>query len=310
MDLVSQMNPRPPAGVRVGTAGWADPALIKCGRFYPRKSATAADRLQFYADNFNLVEVDSSYYAIPAVSTTLSWAERTPDDFLFNVKAYGALTQHPINSRTLSPSIRHLLPDAGVEKQLKPTDLPPNVMDRIWVEFRESLEPLVQAGKLGAVLFQFPKWFLCSQANMDYILRCRERMDPIPLAAEFRQSTWLDKAHCERTLGFLRDNAIVNVVVDEPQGHPNSVPLIAEVTAPLSILRLHGHRSETWNKPGISVQERFKYLYSDRELHDIATVVRDLKGSSKETHVVFNNCYEDFGVKNAQTTVDLLVEQS
>ena len=150
--------------VLIGTASWADPSLIKCGTFYPPDAKSPEARLRFYASQFPLVEVDSPYYAIPSANTAKLWAERTPDDFVFDAKAFRALTTHQTKPKAFPKFISESLPDK-TKKTVYYKDLPNELRDALWSEFKNALVPLKKAGKLGVVLFQFPPWFTPSPAN-------------------------------------------------------------------------------------------------------------------------------------------------
>ena len=116
-----------------------------------------------------------------------------------------------------------------------------------------------------------------------------------------------DEQSAERTLGMLRDLGLTYVVVDEPQGFKTSVPPIVEATSPeLAMIRFHGHNRENWEKPGIGAAERFRYLYSEDELEKWVQPAEELAGKSEQLHVLMNNCYEDYGVRNAAQIADLI----
>src|SRR6476620_3907645 len=170
--------------ILVGTASWTDKSLIQCGRYYPSDVKTAEQRLRYYASEFPIVEVDSSYYAIPSEQTVRLWAERTPGDFVFDVKAFRMFTQHQTAPRVLPKYICESLPLD--KKSLYYKDMPGELLDALWNEFRNALLPLKEAGKLGIVLFQFPPWFLANKANLAHIEQCVERMSGFRLAVEFR----------------------------------------------------------------------------------------------------------------------------
>lgn len=300
-DFFDELPVLPGEGIRIGTAGWTDPTLIKSGRFYPSGVSSAAERLSYYAEHFNLVEVDSSFYFLPSFRNSVLWVERTPEGFLFNVKAFSAMTQHPMSLHALPVELRKdLAPgDENKDAKLAAAKLPREIVDVIWSEFIQALAPLHESGKLGSVLFQFPKWFPYSHANMDYILKCKQRLGDYRMAVEFRQGTWMEPRNQKATLDFLRKNGLIYVCVDEPQGLPNSVPLVPEATSNVGIFRLHGRNQATWNKQGAGVAERFHYLYSPKELKGLVPVVKEIASSAQETQIVFNNCYQDYAVRNA-----------
>ena len=161
--------------VRVGTSSWTDPTLIESGRFYPASAKNAEARLRFYASQFNLVEVDSSYYGLPNEKTAGLWVDRTPDNFIFNIKSFRLFTQHPTPQLALPSDIRMALPrEASAKSNLYLRDLPEELVKEVWRRFESALLPLDSAGKLGAVLFQFPSWYYPGNEQRDYILSCRE----------------------------------------------------------------------------------------------------------------------------------------
>src|SRR5436305_10609427 len=151
--------------VRVGTASWTDRTLIESG-WYPPEANNPEKRLRYYARQFPLVEVDATYYALPAEQTARAWAERTPADFTFNVKAFSLFTQHPTPVRALPADLREAAGQAGKDRvYLK--DVGPDVAEAAWDRFLAALEPLREAGKLGAILLQFPPWFPIGRARRD-----------------------------------------------------------------------------------------------------------------------------------------------
>jgi len=281
--------------IRVGTAGWTDKTLIDSG-WYPDDASNPEKRLKYYASQFPLVEVDSAYYALPAERTAEAWAARTPEHFTFNIKAFSLFTQHPTRVRSLPTDLREDAGKAGKDRiYLK--DVDPQLTNEAWDRFLAALEPLRSAGKLGAILLQFPPWFPIGRANKQYIVDCAERVAPDQVCVEFRNRTWMTEGNQKETLEFLASHQLPYVCVDEPQGYPNSIPPVLAATSDLAVVRLHGH-SEHWDAK--SVQERFNYRYSDKELNLWAGNVKKLAADADETHVVFNNCYRDYAHVNAQ----------
>ena len=293
--------------IRVGTCGWTDPTLIKAGTFYPSGTNTAEGRLRFYASQFPIVEVDATYYALPRQEQAGLWVERTPPDFIFNVKAYSLLTQHPTVAKTLPTDLSEaILPEHRDKQRLYPSHLAEEAIEEIWRRFAEALLPLDSAGKLGAVLLQFPEWFVPSRANRAYLLLAKEKLAGYRVCVEFRNPAWFgtDRDR-DRTLGLLRDHDLPLVCVDMPQGFRSSVPPIAEATSPaLSVVRFHGRDPEAWQKK--TVTERFRYLYTEKELAEWVPKVDHLAESAREVHVLMNNCYRDQAVTNARQLADLL----
>jgi uncharacterized protein YecE (DUF72 family) len=293
------------ARILVGISSWTEPTLIKAGTFYPPDAKTAEDRLRFYAERFPVVEIDSTFYSLPNPKTAQLWAERTPPDFVFDAKAFGLLTHHPTPLARMPKDIREkLVPCAKANLYYK--DLDAKVRESIWDRFREGMEPLQQAGKLGAVLFQFPKWFLPSPTSYRFMEDLREWLPDFNIAIEFRQAAWLKEERRERLMKFLQGHGFTYVAVDEPQGFSSSVPPVAAVTAPLAMVRFHGRNRETWEKKGISPVEKFRYLYDREELSEWVPRIREMALQAEDVHAIMNNCYADYAVRNASDLADLL----
>jgi uncharacterized protein YecE (DUF72 family) len=293
--------------ILVGTASWTDPTLLQSG-WYPDQVRSAEDRLRYYADRFPLVEVDSTFYALPARRNAQAWVERTPPHFRFDLKAFRAFTQHPIPKESLPRDLREAL---GVPPRASGwyyPELPEEVREELWRRFEDALFPLQQAGKLGVVLFQFPPWFTCLPAHREWVRQCVERLKNLSLAVEFRHKSWWEGRRIPETLAWEKELGVVGVTVDEPQGFASSVPAIWEPTSNrLALVRLHGRNRQTWMKKGLSsAAERFRYLYDDQELAELAAHIRRLSKQVEELHVIFNNCYRDYGVRNAARLREIL----
>jgi uncharacterized protein YecE (DUF72 family) len=288
--------------VRVGTASWTDRTLLESG-WYPPEADTPEQRLRYYARQFALVEVDATYYALPAEQTAALWAARTPAGFTFNVKAFSLFTHHPTPVAALPADLRPAAEKTGKDRVYF-KDLGPSVADAAWQRFAAALEPLRAAGKLGAILLQFPPWFPISRARKDYIVACAARAAPDRVCVEFRNRTWMTPGNQDETLGFLTEHRLAYVCVDMPQGHRDSIPPVLAATAPgLAVIRMHGH-SRRWDSRDI--HERFGYRYTDAELTEWAPKVHALAHDAEETHVLFNNCYRDYAQVNAQQLAALL----
>ena len=294
--------------VRVGTASWTDPTMTAKGVFYPDDARTAEDRLRYYAEQFPVVEVDATYYALPREQQSQLWVERTPADFVMDVKAHALMTGQPTEVKRLSKDIREALPEKLKDKsRIYGKDLPPELFDEVWEAFLRGIEPLRAAGRLGAVFLQFPKWVFPSNEARDVILDAQRRLEDRKLTVEFRHGSWFNEKNAERTLRFLTDHQIPYVIVDEPQGFKSSVPPIAIVTSSeLAVFRFHGRRADTWEKPNIPPNERFRYLYDVDQLADWAARIAEAARSAKETHALMNNCSGNYGTTNAMQLADLL----
>ena len=286
--------------ISVGTASWTDRTLLASG-WYPDGVDSAEERLAYYAGRFPLVEVDSTYYTPPNERNSVLWAERTPPGFTFNVKAFSLLTQHPTRPGALYKDLR---PDTDA-KNVYLKDVDDKTVEKVWDRFLSALEPLHEAGKLGALLFQFPQWFPIGKRNKQYLLEVKERAAPFEIAVEFRNKTWMSEENREETLDFLRSYAVPYVSVDMPQGYPSSVPPVTAATARLAVVRFHGH-SDKWTSK--DVHERFGYKYSERELAEWAPRIKALAEEAGRTHVLMNNCYADYAQVNGEQLADLLRE--
>lgn len=293
--------------IRVGTASWTDPTLINSKRFYPPGYTSAEARLRFYASQFSIVEVDSSYYAMPSGSNSALWADRTPDDFIFNIKAFRLFTGHQTDRAKLPKDIQAALP-ASDKKNLYYKDTPEDVRGELWRRYREAIEPLRVAGKLGAVHFQFAPWVVNNPDGRSHVEHCAEEMHGFTLAVEFRHQSWFSDASTGPTLALERELGLVNVIVDEPQGARNSVPAVWEVTnESLAVVRLHGRNHETWNVKGATAaSDRFNYDYRDEELRALADQIAAISNRVANTHTLFNNNFEDQGQRNARTLTSFL----
>jgi uncharacterized protein YecE (DUF72 family) len=298
--------------VRIGTASWTDPTMTAATVFYPAGYKTAEERLQYYASQFPLVEVDATYYALPAARTAELWRDRTPPDFTFDIKAHALMTGQPTETRRLPKALREALPpELAVKPRIYARDLPRELRDAVWQLFFDGLSPLHASGQLGSVLLQYPRWFFPIGQSRDEILEARERLNAAGtrFAVEFRNATWFNDKNAERTLRFLGDNRIPYVMVDEPQGMKSSVPPITAVTSSeLALMRFHGRRADTWEARNVTPAERFRYLYDRSELEQAAPRLVHAAREARDVHVLMNNCYANYGSTNARELAAILSE--
>jgi uncharacterized protein YecE (DUF72 family) len=271
----------------------------------------AESRLKFYSHHFPIVEVDSSYYAIPSAYTAKLWAERTPDEFTFDIKAFSLFTNHPTKTAAIPRDIRQALGRALPNKpNLYYRDVPAEAREEIWRRYKEAVMPLHDNHKLGLVLLQFPKWFHPKGESLDHILACAERLNPIPCSVEFRSALWLDEKHRDSTLSFLKDNGLAFVCVDEPQGFASSVPPVVAATADVALVRFHGRNAETWEKKGITAADRFDWYYSEQEMGEWVPALERLASETREVHALMNTNNRDQGIINAQMLMRLIGEET
>jgi uncharacterized protein YecE (DUF72 family) len=294
--------------ILVGTASWTDKTLIASGRFYPKEARSAEARLRFYASQFPIVEVDSSYYAMPTPATAQLWAERTPEGFVMNVKAFRLFTGHQTSPTVLHRDLQQALGTAAGPSFFY-RDLGSELIDELWRRFREALQPLRAAGRLGLVHFQFPPWLVCEPAGRAHVELCVQRMSGFDLCVEFRHASWFAGVEQQgETMTFLRELGVAHTVVDGPQGFFNSVPALWEATHPrFALLRLHGRNRASWNVKGqTAASDRFNYDYAESELAEFVPRLERLALTAMQTHVIFNNNMEDQGQRNARSLMDLL----
>jgi uncharacterized protein YecE (DUF72 family) len=269
--------------ILVGTSSWADPGFVE--DWYP-KGLAARDRLAWYAERFEYVEVNSSFYAIPAGKTVERWAEITPAAFTFDVKLHRLLSRHSARLDSLPPDLRdeahtnergRVVLTAGLEQAMIERTL-------------ETVAPLAEAGKLGPFLLQLTPAFGPGEHSLDELDSLAEALKEPGLAIELRHSGWVREKRIEQTLDWYEQHGVAFVCVDSPPGdHVPILPPIDAVTRrDLAYLRLHGRNTEGYLK-GRSVAERFGWIYSDGELEEVAGRVKGLAESAAEVHVAFNN---------------------
>jgi uncharacterized protein YecE (DUF72 family) len=303
---VAAAAPEPARVERVlfGTAGWTDPTLVKGTAFYPRGVNTPEARLRHYAKHFSMVEVDASYYSLLPAELAERWLSWTPEGFVFNIKAFPLLTGHPIDVTRLPPDLKQALNAAGFERRVYPDKLPPELELELRRRFVAFVEPFARAGRLGAILAQYPPWFTATPANLRELELLRERHPTLPFAVEFRHGSWTQADRQQTVFDLLDKQRFAFVCVDEP-----GLPLVLHSTsAGLSMVRFHGH-ARSFHKQGVSVLERFDYLYEPVELRAFVEPLQRLAKQSRDVHAVFNNCVRNYAVIGAKDLAVLLQEE-
>ena len=293
--------------VFTGSCSWTDKTLVEGSDWYPRRTMSPEERLRYYASQFPLTEIDSTYYAPPSERQARLWAERTPEGFRFDVKAYSLLTGHPTRPRTLWADIREQLPpDVVAKRNVYANHLDQAALDEAWRRFGAALGPLYEAGRLGSVLFQYPPWFTPRRENRREVEALRQRLPDYRVAVEFRSPMWLaEERDRRRTLEMLEEHGLVFTCVDAPR--VSGLPRILAVTnEELFLIRFHGRSDSTWKDTSRSAAERFRYLYSREELEELAPPLAETAEQAREAHLLMNNCYRDYAVRNAAELRDLL----
>ena len=264
--------------VRIGTCSFADEGLLKS--WYPRGVSTSKARLGYYAERFDCVEVDSPYYHLPDPAVTGRWAQRTPPEFTFHVKAHATMTGH------------------------EPAEQAPAFAD-----FRASLEPLELSGKLRGILLQYHPRFRKTAAAKAELEGVQELLDPLVPLVEFRHRSWLEEDERADTFSFLERNGLAYVSVDAPRTRASNVlPPVAAATHPLVYVRFHGRNVKTWNIKAEKSSERFDWMYTSEELEEWVPELARLAGEADEVYAMFNNNRDDFAPRSATILRGLLDE--
>jgi len=289
------------APVRIGTCSWADEALSK--HWYP-EGTPAKERLAYYAERFSTVEVDSTYYRVPTEQMVRGWAERTPDDFVMHVKAFGLMTRHPVKLEQVPPDLREGLP---VDHRGRVDRPPRELRAKVFEEFLGSLAPLRDSGKLGGILFQMPPYVVWKPSSLDYLEWANEQLGDDLMLFEPRHRSWFAEDVRNELLRWLEEREIAWVVVDAPKVDAGNVPAtLVAVTSPVAYVRFHGRNAGTWNVRGGSAAQRFDYTYGEDELREWVGPLRELSGEAQEAYAFFNNNNQTNGVAQAPAGAALL----
>jgi uncharacterized protein YecE (DUF72 family) len=288
----------------VGTSSWADPGFV--AEWYP-KDLAAREQLPWYAEHFEAVEVNSTFYAVPATATVRRWAEVTPDDFTFDIKLHQSLSRHSATVDHLPKALRDRV-DTTPRGRVRPSaDLDRELAKR----YLRATKPLVDAGKLSSFLLQLSPAFKPPSHALDELDDLLAALAPQRVAIEFRHRAWLGEERRAATLGWLEDHGAAFVGVDAPQGKPPTMlPRVDAVTRPdLAYMRLHGRNARGWVK-GRSVAERFGYRYDDAELEEIVERAEKLAEEADTVRVMFNNNRGDDAPVGAQRMRELLGQEA
>lgn len=270
--------------LRIGTSGWNYPTGKGTwnGIFYPLPDDRqhGFDELRFYADRFNTVEVNSTFYGQPRANVTLGWAKRTPAGFEFAVKMFQKFT-HP-----------------GLA--IEPGPVTQSDVDR----FKGGIDPLAAAGKLGPLLIQFPSTFQRTPEAMAYLAWLLKAFAGYPLAVELRHRSWSDAPDTATLLG---EHRAAWVLIDEPKFSTSIRQDLIGRPSDLYYLRLHGRNAAQWWDHAES-EDRYNYCYSPAELEPIAEKVRDARAMVKKMYLFLNNHFSAQSVANATTLKKMLDE--
>ena len=283
------------AKILVGTASWSDPGFVE--RWYPKKMRPA-DRLGWYAQHFEIVEVNSTFYSVPDRRMVERWSVTTPDQFTFDVKLHQLFSFHSTPAKLLPPDLHPRKLSGEMDGKVQPT---PQLQEMMMEIFLRSMSILRAAGKLGVFLLQLSPAFSPRKHELDELLPVIEMLRDYELAIEFRNRNWAVGDQLTSTIEFLRKHRVVFVNVDAPDAdHFTVMPSdLNEVTTPrLSYLRLHGRNARGY-LTGKTVAARFDYDYSDKEISEIAERTKNLARGAEKVHVIFNNNNLDYAPRAA-----------
>jgi len=290
-----------PAPIRIGTCSWADDALSEY--WYPPGVPPRA-RLEWYAQHFSTVEVDSTFYRVPTPQMVEGWAERTPDGFVMHVKVFGLMTRHPVRLEQVPPDLREGLPVDARGRVDRP---PREARALVFREFLDALAPLRDSAKLGGLLFQMPPYVVWKPSSLDYLEWAREQVGDDAFLFEPRHRSWYAPEIRDELLRWLEERRMSWVVVDAPKTDGANVPeTLVAATTPFAYVRFHGRNAATWNARGGSAAQRFDYLYGEDELREWVPPLRELSNQAEEAYAFFNNNNQTNGVAQAPAGAMLL----
>jgi uncharacterized protein YecE (DUF72 family) len=264
--------------IRVGTCSWADESFQKA--WYPR-GVRGTDRLAHYAERFDVVEANSTFYRMPDEELVARWARMLPDGFTMHVKAFGLMTRHPVKADAVPED---LLGEVEIDRNGRVDRPSREVRREVFRRFLAALEPLREAEILGGILMQFPPYVVPKPHSYAYLEWAAEQLDGHEMLVEFRHKSWFEEP--DETLGFLERNGMTYVTVDAP---PDVIPLVVAHTSKTAYVRFHGRNRKTWYKRTGSTAERFDYLYAPAELEEWTTSLRELDGDVEVVYAMFNN---------------------
>ena len=274
-----------PSAIRIGTCSWADESLTKL--FYPPGVKGAEERLRYYADRFDTVEANSTYYRLPDEHMVQHWADRTPDGFVMHVKAFGVMTRHPVKVEQLPPDLRAEAPLDQRGRVERPSR---EFRAEVFRRFHDALRPLRETRKLGGILMQLPPYVVFRPASLEYLEWAQGELGGDEMLVEFRHASWLDDENRGETLAFLDGHDMTYVIVDAPRLEARNVaPTVVATTTPTAYVRFHGRNAATWNKRTGSAAERFDYFYSEDELQEWVAPLSELSGQAENVYAMFNN---------------------
>ncbi|QXE00222.1 DUF72 domain-containing protein [Terribacillus sp. DMT04] len=265
--------------IQVGVTGWGDHDKLYT------EAKERQQKLKTYSTHFDVVEIDASFYAIQPMSNYEKWTAETPADFSFIIKAHQDMTGQSRKKMTRAEAAR------------------------LFEAFHSSIQPVIEADKLAAILFQFPPWFKVEKASIDRLRYIRSLTKGLPVAIEFRHQSWYTEAYRTQTLHLLQELDFIHTVCDEPQAGSGSVPAVPIATnKEMTLVRFHGRNVHGWNQHGREDwrKVRFLYRYNEAELKEWQAAASRLEQSCKRVVLLFNNNSGGDASDNAKEMMQLL----
>lgn len=288
--------------VLVGACSWSSRSLTQESDWYPKRTMKAADRLAYYASQFPIVEVESTYWFPPTPDVARQWVERTPEGFTMDVRAWSLLTGQPTLPPSLWPDLQQeVRPEARDNNNLYVSHLPADAVAESWARFDHALRPLHEGGRLGAVLLQYPHWFTPKDVHRDELIAARAHLPDYRVSVEFASERWVEPDELDTTIELFEDHDMILVAVDAPR-----LPPVVAATTEVGVIRLHGRDDPPWGPRPRRPTWRTPYRYQRDELREWVPRIVELAGSTSEVHVLLNNCHRDDAVVNAGELVGLL----
>jgi uncharacterized protein YecE (DUF72 family) len=280
--------------ILVGTASWSDPGFVE--RWYPKKMP-AGERLQWYAQHFEMVEVNSTFYSVPEPTMVERWCAATPDDFTFDVKLHQLFSFHSTPAKLLPPDLQRRA-EPNAKGRVKCT---PALQEALLKTFLRSTSIFRDAGKLGVFLLQLSPSFSPRKHELGELKSLIEMLGDYDLAIEFRNRNWAIGDQLKSTIDFLQKHHAIFVNVDAPASDhfmvmPSDVDAVTN--SDVGYLRLHGRNAKAYIT-GKTVATRFDYDYSNDEIAEAAKRTRKLAREARELHVIFNNNNLDYAPRAA-----------
>lgn len=269
--------------IRIGLTGFGDHEEL-----YGKLKA--GERLREYSRHFDVVEIDSSFYAVPSVKNTAKWTADTPEGFKFVVKAYQGMTGHLRGKKNYFDD-----------------------EETMYKAFHEAIAPMREAGKLAAALFQYPPWFDCTRENVDLLRRTKAYMGDVPCTLELRNRSWYAPEFKDKTIAFMKKEGWIHTIVDEPQAGTGSIPIVpVATTSDMTYVRLHGRNEGGWHASGRPDWRKLRYLYhyDAEELAEWRDRLLALERETDTVYVVFNNNSAGDATPNAKALMDMLAGMS